>query len=376
MKTWRAFLLLLLLLPMTAAAQSLLSQYSQAMRDARSGDATKARQAFDKLRSLAENHPDDKLADDALFQAGEVAERYLGEYNLAQEMYEQVIERFPDSRNAMRAKGALRRLARGRETGDKPYFLYTQVLRQYAQIGSDEALKRMKDLYKQYPDFRLADRVGYWIAEEYARLDVNEEALPYYRDVVKRFPDGRYGFLAQVGLGNAFIELRQFQRAADAFRALATMKGYKDAKKISDYYVGITYQFMALWITFWLTLFLVAWWIIRVAAYTPWRDFQARTLLRGWPELLALLAPLAGGVIYVWDRSLDMRESLLWLMVGATLMLLGNTAHIYSRQPGTINAKRFSAFSALVGLALTYAIFYLTDLLNVLLDSLKATFNI
>ncbi len=376
MKTWRAFLLLLLLLPITAAAQNLLSQYSQAMRDARSGDAVKARQAFDKLRDLAENHPDDKLADDALYQAGEVAERYLGEYNLAQQMYEQVIERFPDSRNAMRAKGALRRLARGRETGDRPYFLYTQVLRQYAQIGSEEALKRMKDLYRQYPDFRLADRVGYWIAEEYTRLDSNEEALPYYRDVIKRFPDERYGFLAQVGLGNAFIELRQFRQAADAFQALATMKGYNEAKKISDYYVGITYQFMALWVLFWLTLAVVAGWVIRVAAFTPWRNLQPRILLRIWPELLALLVPMSGGVAYVWDRSLDMRESLLWLMVGATLMLLGNTAHIYARQPGTIHAQRFSAFSALVGLALTYAIFYLTDLLNVLLDSLKATFNI
>lgn len=376
MNTWRRLLLLLVLLPALAAAQSLLSQYSQAMRDARSGDVVKARRAFEKLRDLAENHPNDKLADDALYQAGEIAERYLGEYDLAQEMYEQVIERFPRSRNALRAKGALRRLARGRETGDKPYFLYTQVLRQYSRIGSEEALRRMKELYQQYPDFRLADRVGYWIAEELARLDVNEQAIPYYKEVIKRWSDGRYGFLAQVGLGNAYIELRQFGAAAETFKKLAAMKGYSEAQKISDYYVGVTYEFMALWIVFWLAIALVAAWIVRVAAFTPWREFRPRLLLRTWPELLALLVPIAGGVFYVWERSLYLRQSLLWLMFGGALMLLGNTAHIYLRRPGTINAKRFSAFSAAVGLALTYVIFYMTDLINILRDSLKSTFNI
>lgn len=366
----------MLLLPGLLWAKSLLTIYSRAMRDARSDDPAKVQAAFKTLVDLAEKHPDDNLADDALFQAGEVAERYLSDYDVAEELYRQVIETYPRTKSAMRAKGALRRLGTGRQTGDKAYQLYSQTLRQYSKIGSDEALKRMKRLYEEFPQFNLADRVGYWIAEELARLDNNEAALKYYETVVERWPDTRYGFLAQIGVGNSLIELRKFRRASISFRKLAGMKGFKDAARVSKYYVRITYEFTALWVFFWFTAFVLAWWIVRIAFYTPWYEFQPRHLLQCWPEVLALLVPLGAGSIYVWDRSLIMRWSVFWLMAGGILLLIGNLLHIRLRPGGSIHKVRHALFSGLIGFSLTYFVFYLTDLINILRDSLKMTFNI
>ena len=366
----------ILLLPLSLMAQDLLSIYSEAMQDARSADLEKVQEGYQTLRDLAEKHPADQIADDALYQAGEVAERYLGQYDTAREIYRLVIERYPKSKYAARAAKGLERLAQAAEIGDQPYKIFAQIKQEYLRLGSEEALRRMKELAQNYPDFKLMHEVNYWIAQEYSRRRQYQPAIEYYEKLLARPGDERMILRALLGIGQTYIEMRKFTRAVETYKKIPKLAHDPDAAKISHYNVQVARNFLLLWGVFWAMLIVLWLWIAGLAYFPQWERFRFNMLWRAWPEIVALAVPFSVALFYAWNKSLVVRRGLLFLLAGSLIVAVANALYIQLQPAGKIKVARFMPWSFVVAVAAIYVTLYLSDLINILRDMLKMSFQL
>ncbi|MBN2019516.1 MAG: tetratricopeptide repeat protein [Sedimentisphaerales bacterium] len=165
-------------------------------------------QAKDALNKLFtedfSNHPD---FPDALYW---IAERYKwsGRYEDAKNFYQQIIQNYPRSSFANRAKLGISR---------------ADVQLRIRSDDSD-AKKSFDKLVADFNDHPDLPETLYWVAEKYSLSDKYEEEKAVYERILQNYPDSPYAGKAKLGLARAnilFLILSQnYDQAKDDFNQL------------------------------------------------------------------------------------------------------------------------------------------------------------
>ena len=114
------------------------------------------------LLRLVREQPAADLAPDALMLAAEVEEERLRRPARALDHYEELLARYPSSRQSIRAAHRRDFLRRGLGAGEAPLAEYQAILRDFAH-RPDEALRRMARLVDDHPSFPERSEAGLWL---------------------------------------------------------------------------------------------------------------------------------------------------------------------------------------------------------------------
>jgi len=371
-RPWRpAALCALLLLSVCVPArgqQPALETYSRAVRVSQQGAPETA---VEMLQELVRDHGDDPIADDALFQIASIREKQLGDFDRAEETYTLLMERFPRSKNAGTAKQRLDRLRADRATGDEPLRIFNDIQGRFAALGEPEALRRLRDLYQDYPGFCRRDDVLYMIAEAEQRGKDYDAALRHYQTLVETYPDSERVYHVLGKIGKAHIERRDFDAALRAFEQVAAYEERVYGARISwEGHMAQIRLFRLLRSLFLLSLCLTAgaaaFWLLG----TRWRAVKAGTL-KAAAVPAAVLA-----LVFLLAVSLAARKP--W-MFGSTLLSTGAAVtaaaflhHLFlGTRPLAPRGRLLATAGAfLAAAALVYAVYYHQDMVNLLYDSI------
>lgn len=165
-----------LLLATLAVAQPAPTQsaFDRAIELAQQGQP---REAAAALVQLADDHPDDAFADDALSEAALLYEQSLGQPERAVQLLARLIEAYPQSRLVRRAEGRLARLRLGLASGEAPFRDYQAAMAELPRLPAHRQLESLRALLVKYPDFSLRDELTMQVAAAAARAGQFELAM-------------------------------------------------------------------------------------------------------------------------------------------------------------------------------------------------------
>jgi TolA-binding protein len=141
--------------------------------------------------ALADRLPDDPLADDALFSAGQLYEERLGDPARAAELYRRLIDRYPDSRVSLAAE---RRLATLREAlgpnagGARALGEMNQILHGHPDRAPAESIAMMERLVADNPDWPGLPAALLWLGNAYDRAGRRADAEATFAGIADRWP--------------------------------------------------------------------------------------------------------------------------------------------------------------------------------------------
>jgi len=345
-----------------------LESYSRALRMSQQGAPETA---VEMLRELVRDHGDDPITDDALFQIAHISEKQLGDFDRAEASYTLLMERFPRSKNALKAKQRLERLRADRATGDEPLRIFNDVQGRFAELGEENALIRLQDLYQAYPDFCRRDDVLYMIAEAEHRSQNYDAALQHYQELVETYPESERVYHVLGKIGKAYIERRDFDAAMEAFEQVAAYeeKVY-GARRSWDDHVAQIRLFRLLRVLFLVSLCVtgaaLALWLLG----TRWGALKAGDI-----KAAAVPAGILAGLFLV-AISLAARKPWMYLstliLAGVAISLSALLHHLFLRSRSlSLPGRLLAAAGALVAAtAVVYAVYYQQDMVNLLYDSI------
>ncbi|MCI0487472.1 MAG: tetratricopeptide repeat protein [Blastocatellia bacterium] len=68
------------------------------------------------------------------------------------------------------------------------------------------ARDRLQEIIDTYPDFSRMDEVLYWMGEAHLKLNKNEEAVDYYKKLLKEYPGSEFTEKARARLAELKVE--------------------------------------------------------------------------------------------------------------------------------------------------------------------------
>jgi TolA-binding protein len=180
-----------------------------------SGNYDQAKKVFDKAVVDFSGHPN---WPDTLYW---IAERYkwAGRYEDAKDFYQKIIQGYPNSPYADRAKLGIPR-------ADVQF-----LIRSYDFINAKKALDKMVADFDGHPDL---PETLYWCAEKYGLSDNYEEEKAVYQKIMQKYPDSSYTKKAELGFKRAdilsLILSKNYDQAKDAYNKLLTegLSGHPD----------------------------------------------------------------------------------------------------------------------------------------------------
>ena len=352
-----------------AFASGIVEEYSDAMKTARSGDPAGAVRT---LEGLLEKYPGDKLAEDILFQIGQIQERYLFDYEAAKASYKRLMERYPRSRQIRRAEASLERLNRGESTGTEALKEYNAILQGYSNAGSKVSLSKMETFSKEHPDFVYADKVWMFIAQGHNRAKDYKGAIAAYQLILDRYPGEGNAERALAAIGGAYAEMRDLREARAAFNRLKGMSGSPEAASVAaEDGLRRVHEFEVLRYLFIASLILLGIFVLFIALTISWKEVSFKAATKIWPEILVLTAVLGAVFLLVRARGPIFSRSVLFLWIASTFLITCNNLYIQTRRFSKYNSIAFGIVALLASVALCFAVFHLTDLANLLWDSLR-----
>ena len=202
-----ALLVLLLLLgssrdAIADEAEALWTQATQKMAGGQEGEAAQL------LQELIANFPSHALADDALFLAASLLEEKLGEPAQAKELYQKLVQDYPDSRSSLAATRRLAKLqlALGEDaSGAVPYTRFREILAQFPNRDEEQSIALALGLLRDFPEWPESYRVKLWIAETSRRRGNLELARQFFEDVKQSEVPPLA--MVQASLGTADLEI-------------------------------------------------------------------------------------------------------------------------------------------------------------------------
>lgn len=366
-------LLLMICFPLPIVGDSdTAEEYYSLVRQARDGDGWGG---VSVLEDFVTRYPDDSLADDALFEIGRIYEERLADYDQAIATYERLLELYPRSKGARRARPRLENLRADRAGGDEPLRRYRRILRRYAQTDPESSLEGMKGVVRDYPQFSKRDEAIYWIGDQCFRLHRYGEARDWYLRVVNEYPNSRAAFFAVKGLGDVHMErgFRDLDEARAWYSRLADFESVfpfapqavRQNLEAVDWFEGVRNLFYAA-----VLYFLVC--CVFLIARTRWRE---RIAGLGWLSMIDLILYLCVafvlGAVLAW-KSPHYAKVVASLIAGTSMILFLNRMFLEGRDMTVFGKAVHLAMILLLIVAMQYSVFYLHDLVNISWDTLRA----
>ncbi len=291
--------LVILLFAGTAFAQdAIVQQYSEAMAKSREGSPGLA---VKLLLDIARLNPEHHIADDALFQAGNIAEKKLALYDKAQEAYLSVLEKYPKSKNARRARKRFEYLKEARSSGDEPLKIYTRIMQDLPQMGLEKGIEVMIDLYKRFPGFHRRDQVLYWIAENKRRLNLFEDSVIYYQALIQNHPDSKWAYFSMEKVGQVYIELREFDKAIEIFEKLSAYESRQPgAKRSSMQLISIAKRFQTLRLINFISIGIILLALFLWTVGTKWKNITKAILLSSVTDVILITSFIVLGFYFTF----------------------------------------------------------------------------
>jgi len=191
-----------------------------------SGDFERAAAAF---VALAQKAPDDDFADDALMKAARLYEERLSVPARAVELYQRVIDDYPQSRLGRRAQtrvAVLReRIGPGAAHADAASE-FQRIQREYPDRDPLESIADMNELIADHPDYPGRGEALLWTGSAYERHGWLTEAERAYGQAAREFTGTRLGRNALKSQGDVLLARGDFDGAEAAYRALVDAPDY------------------------------------------------------------------------------------------------------------------------------------------------------
>ncbi len=134
--------------------------------------ATMRRKAAEEFRVVFEKYPTGDMADDALSHAATLYYSKLNSTRQAMGIYEQLIERYPNSKIA-------------EEAASRMGAFYME------QKQFEKAIKSYKDFIYNFPKNANVEAARFNIAECYEKLGKWENAIDAYQEYINAYPQGK-----------------------------------------------------------------------------------------------------------------------------------------------------------------------------------------
>ena len=358
----------LLAIPVLAQRPSM-EMYTRAVKLSSQGAHEEAVKIF---QDLVNEHPEDPMVDDALFQIGAISERYLGNFDTAQKAYTRLIEMFPGEKTALRARIRLERLKESRKSGDEPLRIFNEILNQYPEIGGEEALVRTKVLFRDFPDFTERDHVTFWIAEEAFRQRNFQGAIEYYKILLRDYPDSKWSYFATGKMGKTYIELREFDAALAAYEDLAAFeKGHPGARQSSEENTRLVRRFHSFRVIYFLCMGIAGAAILTWLAGTRWKAVESHNLKGALTDAGLLSLIFLVGLLLSSNRPWMFQSALLYSWIAVAAIAVLNHLFIRSRALSPVGRilATLGAFVAVT--SVIYVVYYQVDVVNMLYDSIQ-----
>ena len=228
MTTVWAILLLLSAGPQQPSAKDL---YYQALQEVRAGSA---KEAFDRLQRILDEHPADSFADDALIEQARIAEEVFEKPVRALELYRALVEKFPNSRLVRRAKKRIEFLGGHLDQGEEVLREYLNIQRESISAPATQTVSRMERLLNGHPDFSLRPDGLHWLGSLMAREGMRAEARARLELAIHDYPEHQVAGLALGLLGNMALEDGDLDAADAVYLRLSGSSSQKWKRAAQD----------------------------------------------------------------------------------------------------------------------------------------------
>lgn len=216
-----------LAVPSAASADTTREAFDAAIEDM---SAERFAEAAKKLVALADADPKHRLADDALFAAGQLYEERLADPKRALAIYRRLVKNYPDSRESLAAKRRAEALERNMGAGGEgadALAAYTRVLQRFHLRSEAKSVARMEAVVKKYPNWRGLPRAMVWLGQLHERRGRLSEAQRWYVagiEAAKRLPRGAdrddHLFHAYRGAGEVAYRLGNYDAARSYYERM------------------------------------------------------------------------------------------------------------------------------------------------------------
>ncbi len=179
--------------------------------------------AAEALVSLADDLPDSRFADDALFTAAQLCEERIGDPVRALALYERLAAEYPNSRSSLAASRraeALRRDLGADGGGAAALAAFNEIKREYPNRPPAESVAAMEQLVADNPDWIGTRRALLWLARAYDRAGDEKAAAGAFRRIAEAYPGSHEAFQSHLGLGDLAVRAGHFDQAEAHYRAI------------------------------------------------------------------------------------------------------------------------------------------------------------
>lgn len=192
--------------------------------------------AIEMYLSFVRDHPRNRRAPEALYEAGSLQLTMLGESEKAQTTFRALVSNYPVGEYTLKAQQRIAEV-------QKHYLSnYQQAIIEYEKLlqaapnhplapahqfeiaqcysllhNHTQAAVEYKELVEKYPNFDRLDEV-YWQMGSNAYIGGNyADAISAYQATLDRFPKSSFRVQAVFGLGTAYEEMEDFPKARDYY---------------------------------------------------------------------------------------------------------------------------------------------------------------
>ncbi len=151
----------------------------------------------------------------------------LGDFDSAVKLFQQVVEKYPQSEDKYLAQRRLERIATLQEKKESNSLqdIYNRALNEYNQKNYNSAISEFSDFLALYPTSKFAPNCQYWLAESYYSKDNKAAALQEFKKVVKNYPNSDKAKDAQIKIDMILNAKKSFNRS-DEFTEYKNVRKY------------------------------------------------------------------------------------------------------------------------------------------------------
>lgn len=181
------------------------------------------REAAAEMVAIADEHPESRLAADALFAAAQLYEEKLASPTRALELYDRLARDYPDSRTALassRRAAILRRDLGPGGGGATPLARFTEIGQGHTKRPESESIAMMEELVEQNPKWVGLPRALLWLGRAYEQTGQLDKAKQRFLEAARAAPGTEHEFDGYRGAGRVAVAQGNFEEAERLYRAM------------------------------------------------------------------------------------------------------------------------------------------------------------